>query len=65
MPAFVRKPVNMDVCISRSLSFPDSYGSIALALKKSSPEKRMNQICPFHPGFVRLFFFFIRIQSVL
>jgi hypothetical protein len=56
MPALVRKPASMDVCMTKSFSLPDSYVSRTLALKKSSQEERLFHICPFYPGLVYLFF---------
>jgi hypothetical protein len=51
MPAFVKKPASMDVCISRSFSFPDSYASIAHPLSESPSKDRVFQLRLFQPGF--------------
>lgn len=52
MPALVKRPASMDVCISRSFSFPDSYASIAHPLSESPSKDRVFQLRLFQPGFL-------------
>ena len=72
MPASVRKPVSMDVCMRKSFSFPDSYDSIALASKKTFKEQLLFPLCYaffrdlFYLSFIRISLFYKKeIQTFL